>query len=117
MNQACSALTTLASDVTVAMMLMKSDIMQPIERVLTSSGPEEVISVLEVFTKLAFASDTVSQKMFRRDILKSLKILCAHKIQRQAIVIFIFPHLIHVCVFWLSSVCSYSFEYKYTISG
>nr|GLL23991.1 phospholipase A I-like isoform X2 [Ipomoea trifida] len=87
-NQACSALTTLASDVTVAMMLMKSDIMQPIERVLTSSGPEEVISVLEVFTKLAFASDTVSQKMFRRDILKSLKILCAHKnseVQRLAL--------------------------------
>lgn len=117
MNQACTALTTLASDVTVAMMLMKSDIMQPIERVLTSSGPEEVISVLQVFTKLAFASDTVSQKMFRKDILKSLKILCAHKNSEASHSHFYFSSS-YTCV------CSgyhlfvpYSFEYKYAISG
>ncbi|CAH9141780.1 unnamed protein product [Cuscuta epithymum] len=87
-EQACSALTYLASDVSVAMQLMKSDIMQPIERVLRSSGPEEVISVLQVLAKLAFASDTVSQKMLTKDILRSLKLLCAHKnpeVQRLAL--------------------------------
>ncbi|RAL44858.1 hypothetical protein DM860_003617 [Cuscuta australis] len=87
-EQACSALTYLASDVSVAMQLMKSDIMQPIERVLRSSGPEEVISVLQVLAKLAFASDTVSQKMLTKDALRSLKLLCAHKnpeVQRLAL--------------------------------
>lgn len=61
------------------MQLMKSDIMQPIERVLRSSRPEEVISVLQVLAKLALASDTVSQKMLTKDVFKSLKLLCAHK--------------------------------------
>nr|GMD86050.1 phospholipase A I [Ipomoea batatas] len=87
-EQACSALTSLASDVSVAMQLMKSDIMQPIERVLRSSRPEEVISVLQVLAKLAFASDTVSQKMLTKDVFKSLKLLCAHKnpeVQRLAL--------------------------------
>ncbi|KAK6149781.1 hypothetical protein DH2020_017306 [Rehmannia glutinosa] len=46
-EQACSALSALASDVSVAMQLIKSDIMQPIERVLKSTG-SEVISVLQV---------------------------------------------------------------------
>lgn len=63
----------------VAMQLMKSDIMQPIERVLKSAGPEEVISVLQVLGKLAFASDIVSQKLLTKDILRSLKLLCAHR--------------------------------------
>ena len=58
---------------------MKSDIMQPIEAVLRSVFREEVISVLQVVVKLAFASDIVSQKMLTKDLLKSLKMLCAHK--------------------------------------
>ena len=78
-EQACSALSNLASDGSVAMELMKSDIMQPIERVLKSTGSKEVISVLQVMVKLAFTSDIVAQKMLTKDILKSLKLLCAHK--------------------------------------
>lgn len=78
-EQACSALSSLAADVSIAMQLMKSDVMQPIETVLKSVSGEEVISVLQVVVKLAFASDTVSQKMLTKDILKSLKVLCAHK--------------------------------------
>ncbi|KAL1560698.1 hypothetical protein AAHA92_10881 [Salvia divinorum] len=60
-EQACSALSNLASDGSVAMQLMKSDIMQPIERVLKSTGSKEVISVLQVMVKLAFASDIVKR--------------------------------------------------------
>lgn len=78
-EQACSALSALATDGSVAMQLMKSDIMQPIERVLKSSRSIEVISVLQVMVKLAFTSDIVAQKLLTKDILKSLKILCAHK--------------------------------------
>lgn len=63
----------------MAMQLMKSDIMQPIQRVLKSVGPEELISVLQVVVNLAFASDIVAQKMLTKDVLKSLKLLCAHK--------------------------------------
>ncbi|PON38399.1 Patatin-related protein [Parasponia andersonii] len=87
-EQACSALSSLAADVYVAMQLMKSDIMQPIETVLKSVSREEVISVLQVVVKLAFASDIVSQKMLTKDVLKSLKVLCAHKnpeVQRLAL--------------------------------
>lgn len=79
MEQACSALSNLASDGSVAMQLMKSDIMQPIERVLKSTGSKEVISVLQVMVKLAFTSDIVAHKMLTKDILKSLKLLCSHK--------------------------------------
>ncbi|KAL3627536.1 Phospholipase A I [Castilleja foliolosa] len=78
-EQACSALSALASDVSVAMQLIKSDIMQPIERVLKSSGSKEIISVLQVVVELAFTSDIVAQKMLTKDILRSLKLLCAHK--------------------------------------
>lgn len=87
-EQACSALSSLASDVYVAMQLMKSDIMQPIETVLRSMAQEELISVLQVVVNLAFASDTVAQRMLTKDILKSLKLLCAHKnteVQRLAL--------------------------------
>ncbi|KAL4628424.1 hypothetical protein ACB092_05G237800 [Castanea dentata] len=90
-EQACSALSSLSADVSVAMQLMKADIMQPIELVLKSSGQEEVISVLQVVVKLAFASDTVAQKMLTKDVLKSLKMLCAHKnheVQRLALLAF-----------------------------
>lgn len=78
-EQASFALSSLAADVTLAMQLIKSDIMQPIEIVLKTAAPEEVIYVLQVVVNLAFASDTVAQKMLSRDILKSLKSLCAHK--------------------------------------
>ncbi|GER52967.1 Ca2+-independent phospholipase A2 [Striga asiatica] len=60
-EQACSALSALASDVSVALQLIKSDIMQPIERVLKSTGAKEVISVLQVVVKLAFTSDIVQR--------------------------------------------------------
>ncbi|OWM83467.1 phospholipase A I isoform X2 [Punica granatum] len=87
-EQACSALSSLAADVTVALQLMKCDIMKPIETVLRSFMAEEVISVLQVVISLAFTSDTVSQKMLTKDVLKSLKSLCAHKdpeVQRLAL--------------------------------
>lgn len=87
-EQACSALSSLASDDFVALILMKADIMQPIGTVLKSAGREEVISVLQVVDKLAFTSDTVAQKMLTKDILKSLKNLCAHRdpeVQRLAL--------------------------------
>ncbi|KAK8470847.1 hypothetical protein PHAVU_003G077100 [Phaseolus vulgaris] len=87
-EQACSALSSLASGDSVALHLMKADIMQPIRTVLKSAGLEEVISVLQVVVKLAFTSDCVAQKMLTKDILKSLKNLCAHKdpeVQRLAL--------------------------------
>ncbi|XP_061977463.1 phospholipase A I-like isoform X1 [Populus nigra] len=87
-KQACSALSDLAADVSMAMQLMKCDILQPIETVLKSVAQEEVISVLQVVATLAFSSDTVSQKMLTRDMLRSLKLLCAHKnpeVQRLAL--------------------------------
>ncbi|OVA10564.1 Armadillo [Macleaya cordata] len=87
-EQACSALSTLAADVSVAMQLMKSDIMQPIESLLKSVAPEELISVLQVVVNLAFASDSVAQKMLTKDVLRSLKVLCAHRdteVQRLAL--------------------------------
>lgn len=61
------------------MQLMKCDIMKPTETVLKSAAPDEVISVLQVVVTLAFVSDSVSQKMLTKDMLKSLKSLCAHK--------------------------------------
>ncbi|KAJ6401888.1 hypothetical protein OIU84_014045 [Salix udensis] len=60
-KQACSALSDLAADVSVAMQLMKCDILQPIETVLKSVAQEEVISVLQVVATLAFSSDTVQR--------------------------------------------------------
>lgn len=78
-EQACSALSSLASDTSLAMFLMKTDIMQPIESVLKSSVPEELISVLQVVVNLAFASDAVATKMLTKEVMKSLKLLCAHK--------------------------------------
>lgn len=78
-EQACSALSALASDDSVALQLMKADIMQPIGIVLKSAGREEIISVLQVVVKLAFTSDTVAVKMLTKDVLKSLKNLCAYK--------------------------------------
>ncbi|EHA8590684.1 Patatin [Cocos nucifera] len=67
-EQACSALSSLAADVSLAMQLMKSDIMQPLELVLRSVDQEELISVLQVVVTLAFASDNVAQKMLTKDV-------------------------------------------------
>ncbi|WOL15142.1 hypothetical protein Cni_G23923 [Canna indica] len=78
-EQACFALSSLASDVSLAMQLIKSDIMQPIESLLRSVDQEELISVLQVLVTLAFASDSVAQKLLTKDVLKYLKALCAHK--------------------------------------
>ncbi|CAI9783903.1 unnamed protein product [Fraxinus pennsylvanica] len=87
-EQACIALSALASDIHVAMQLIKSDIMQSIERVLKSTRAEEVTSVLQIVVKLAFTTDVVAQKMLTKDVLKSLKLLCAQKnseVQRLAL--------------------------------
>ncbi|CAL1397776.1 unnamed protein product [Linum trigynum] len=87
-EQACSALSSLAGEISMAMQLIKCDIMQPIETVLRSVSQEEVISVLQVMSTLAFASDRVSQKMLTKDLLKSLKVLCGHRnpeVQRLAL--------------------------------
>lgn len=70
------------------MQLMKSDIMQPIETVLKSVPQGGVISVLHVVVKLAFASDAVAQKMLTKDVLKSLKLLCAHKTPEASALVF-----------------------------
>lgn len=61
------------------MQLIKCDIMKPIEAVLKSSDEEELVSVLQVVVTLTFVSDHVAQKMLTRDVLKSLKALCANK--------------------------------------
>ncbi|KAE8728824.1 Phospholipase A I [Hibiscus syriacus] len=78
-EQACSALSTLGGDVSVAMQLLKCDIMQPVETVLKSPDPVELVSVLQVVVTLAIGSDTVAQKMLTKDVLRSLKILCSHR--------------------------------------
>ncbi|KAK9057963.1 hypothetical protein SSX86_022803 [Deinandra increscens subsp. villosa] len=78
-EQACSALTSLASDVSVSLQLMKCDIMQPIKRVLICNGPQELKSVLQVVAKMGFVSDIVAQKMMNKDVIRSLKLLCVHK--------------------------------------
>ncbi|GAB4826615.1 Phospholipase A I [Ancistrocladus abbreviatus] len=87
-EQACSALSSLAADVSVAMQLVKCDIMKPIETVLKSALADELVSVLQVVENLAFASGAVAQKMLSKDVLKSLKQLCAHgspEVQRRAL--------------------------------
>lgn len=94
-QQACSALSSLAADVSVAMHLMKADIMQPIETVLRSVLQEEVISVLQVVVKLAFASDAVAQKMLTKDVLKSLKLLCARKTPEASSLLFLRDWLLY----------------------
>ncbi|XP_076931698.1 phospholipase A I-like [Bidens hawaiensis] len=87
-EQACSALTLLASDVSVSHELMKCDIMQPIQRVLKCDGPQELKSVLQVVAKLGFISDKVAQKMMNMDVIRALKLLCVHndpEVQRSAL--------------------------------
>ncbi|KAI3870576.1 hypothetical protein MKX03_022769 [Papaver bracteatum] len=89
-EQASYALSVLAADVSVAMQLMKSDILQPIESLLTRStmGQEELKSVLQVVVNLAFTSDDVAQKILTKNVLRSLTLLCAHgdtEVQRLAL--------------------------------
>ncbi|MBA0858569.1 hypothetical protein Goshw_028142 [Gossypium schwendimanii] len=88
-RQACSSLSTLAGDVSVAMKLMKCDIMQPIGAVLmVSSASEKLVSVLQVVVTLAIRSDTMAEMMLTNDVLSSLKVLCVHKnpeVQRLAL--------------------------------
>ncbi|KAI3682880.1 hypothetical protein L1987_83215 [Smallanthus sonchifolius] len=87
-EQACSALTSLASDVSVSLQLMKCDIMQPIQRVLKCNDPQELKSVLQVLAKLGFVSDKVAQKMMNKDVIRLLKLLCVHndpEVQRSAL--------------------------------
>ncbi|RZC50554.1 hypothetical protein C5167_018993 [Papaver somniferum] len=89
-EQASYALSVLAADVSVAMQLMKSDIMQPIESLLMRStmGQEELKLVLQVVVNLAFTSDDVARKILTKDVLRSLEVLCAHRdteVQRLAL--------------------------------
>ncbi|PWA93284.1 phospholipase,galactolipase [Artemisia annua] len=89
--EACSTLTSLATDVSVALQLMKCDIMQPVKRILTSAGLQELKSVLHVVGKLGFVFDMVAQTiMLSKDVMKSFKLLCAHKdpeVQRLALIV------------------------------
>ncbi|KAH9606687.1 hypothetical protein KSS87_014896, partial [Heliosperma pusillum] len=78
-EQACSALSSLAADVSVAMQLMKCDIMKPIETVLRSAVEEVLVSVLKVLQHLAFTSDAVAERLLSKDVVRSLKSLCGHK--------------------------------------
>ncbi|PPD98887.1 hypothetical protein GOBAR_DD04101 [Gossypium barbadense] len=74
-RQACSSLSTLAGDVSVAMKLMKCDILQPIGAVLmVSSASEKLVSVLQVVVTLAIRSDTIAEMMLTNDVLSSLKV-------------------------------------------
>ncbi|KAG4129270.1 hypothetical protein ERO13_D09G069300v2 [Gossypium hirsutum] len=86
-EQACSSLSNLAGNLH-SELLIKCDIMQPIEHVLRSPSPEDLVSVLQVVVTLAFGSDTVAHKMLSKDIMKSLEILFGHKnpeVQRLAL--------------------------------
>ncbi|KAI5081182.1 hypothetical protein GOP47_0004365 [Adiantum capillus-veneris] len=78
-EQACLTLSSLALDASMALILMKADIMQPIEVVLKASADDPLISILRVLVNLAFASDAVASRMLTKDLLKHLKMLCAHK--------------------------------------
>uniref|UniRef100_A0A0E0LLE1 Patatin n=1 Tax=Oryza punctata TaxID=4537 RepID=A0A0E0LLE1_ORYPU len=84
-EQACLALSSLGSDISSAMLLIKCDIMKPIEAVLKSFDEEELVSVLQVVVTLTFVSDHVAQKMLTKDVLKSLKTLCENENLRRAI--------------------------------
>eukprot|EP00250_Pteridium_aquilinum_P010694 c19570_g1_i2 orf=492-3833(-) len=87
-EQACLALSSLALDSSLALTLMKADIMQPIEAVLKASTDDPLISMLRVLVNLAFASDAVASRMLTKEMLKHLKMLCAHKnpeVQRYAL--------------------------------
>lgn len=78
-EQACLTLSSLALDASLALILMKADIMQPIETVLKASSDDPLISMLRVLVNLAFASDAVASRMLTKDLLKHLKMLCAHR--------------------------------------
>ncbi|RWW15593.1 hypothetical protein GW17_00020563 [Ensete ventricosum] len=102
-EQACFALSSLAADVSLAMQLIKSDIMKPIELLLRSIDQEELTSVLQVLSTLAFASDSVAQKMMTKDVLKPLKALCAHKSTEVRLFGYKMLYLCNVYHYWLGT--------------
>ncbi|KAK8976495.1 hypothetical protein V6N11_001638 [Hibiscus sabdariffa] len=84
-EQACTSLSNLAGDV-YSEMLIKCDIMRPIETILKS--PEDPVSVLQVVVTLAYGSDSIAQKMLTTGVMRSLEKLFAHKnpeVQRLAL--------------------------------
>ncbi|XP_039000226.1 phospholipase A I-like [Hibiscus syriacus] len=86
-EQACSSLSNLAGNV-YSEMLIRCDIMQPIETILNSPVLEDPVSVLQVMANLAYGSDTVAQKMLTAGVLRSLEKLFHHKnteVQRLAL--------------------------------
>ncbi|GMI72522.1 hypothetical protein like AT1G61850 [Hibiscus trionum] len=86
-EQACSSLANLAGDV-YSEMLMKCDIMRPIEAILKSPALEDPVSVLQVVVTLAYGSDTLAQKMLTTGVMRSLEKLFDHKnteVQRLAL--------------------------------
>ncbi|KAE8685822.1 Phospholipase A I [Hibiscus syriacus] len=88
-EQACSSLSNLAGDDLYSEMLIKFDIMKPIESVLKSPELEDPVSVLQAMATLAYGSDTMAQKMLTPDVLRSLEKLFIHKnpeVQRLALV-------------------------------
>ncbi|GMJ08288.1 hypothetical protein like AT1G61850 [Hibiscus trionum] len=86
-EQACSSLSNLAGDV-YSEILIKCDILQPIETILKSPAPEDPVSVLQVVVTLAYGSDTIARKMLTTGVMRSLEKLFAHKnpeVQRLAL--------------------------------
>ncbi|EFJ31555.1 hypothetical protein SELMODRAFT_408233 [Selaginella moellendorffii] len=87
-EQACVALSSLATENPIALRLIKADTVESIETVLKFTAPELLTSVLKVIVNLAFSSDVIASKMLTKDILRRLKQLCAHEnieVQRQAL--------------------------------
>jgi hypothetical protein len=89
-EQACVALASLAVDGAVGVRLMRADLVQAIEMVLrnTASVEELIISVLQILMNLAFTSDALAVRVLTKEILKRLKLLCAHRsseVQRHAL--------------------------------
>ncbi|KAE8690470.1 hypothetical protein F3Y22_tig00110895pilonHSYRG00533 [Hibiscus syriacus] len=69
-------------------MLIRCDIVQPIETILKSPVLEDPVSVLQLVATLAYGSDTVAQKMLTTGVMSSLEKLFDHKnteVQRLAL--------------------------------
>ncbi|KAL0285495.1 UNVERIFIED_CONTAM: Phospholipase A I [Sesamum radiatum] len=87
-EQACSALSSLASDVPVAILLIKLDIMQPISRALRSAGPEKVKRLaLFAVGNLAFCTENrrvlvTSESL--RDLLLRLTVVSESRVCKAA---------------------------------
>ncbi|KAK8629729.1 hypothetical protein V6N13_078558 [Hibiscus sabdariffa] len=86
-EQACSSLANLSGEV-YSEMLVKCDIMRPIETILMSPALEDPLSVLHVVVTLAYGSDTVARKMLTTGVMRSLEKLFDHgnpEVQRLAL--------------------------------